>query len=196
MSDSPWASPVVLVTKKDGSMCFCVDYRRLNVCTVKDVYPLPHIDDSLWLLGSQQWFSKMDLASGYGQVAMSPDVSRKAVFVTHEGLFQFRVMPFGLCNGNIREAHGPGPVRYVWCILISFGTNAPEAMARLSEVLEHLSSFVLQLKAKKYTFMQTKVVFRAYCGPTVWPVTQRYYRQSGHDIHRTRLNRCANSLVS
>ena len=97
-SDSPWASPVVLVTKKDGSTCFCVDYRRLNALTTKDAYPLPRIDDSLRLLGNQQWFSTMDLANGYWQVAMSPEAKRKAAFVTNEGLFQFRVMPFGLCN--------------------------------------------------------------------------------------------------
>ena len=88
-SDSPWASPVVLVTKKDGSTRFCVDYRRLNSLTVKDAYPLPRIDDSLRLLGNQQWFSTMDLASGYWQVAMSPDAQKKAAFVTNEGLFQF-----------------------------------------------------------------------------------------------------------
>ena len=76
-SDSPWASPVVLVTKKDGSTRLCVDYRRLNSLTVKDAYPLPHIDDSLRLLGNQQWFSTMDLASGYWQVAMSPEAKRK-----------------------------------------------------------------------------------------------------------------------
>ena len=94
-SDSPWASPVVLVTKKDGSTCFYVDYRRLNSLTIKDAYPLPLIDDSLRLLGNQQWFSTMDLASGYWQVPMSPDA---AAFVPNEGLFQFCVMPFGLCN--------------------------------------------------------------------------------------------------
>ena len=76
-SDSPWASPVVLVTKKDGSTRFCVDYRRLNSMTVKDAYPLPRIDDSLRLLGNQQWFSTMDLASGYWQVAMSPEAKRR-----------------------------------------------------------------------------------------------------------------------
>ena len=74
--DSPWASPVVLVTKKNGSTRFCVDYRRLNSVTVKDVYPLPRIDSSLRLLGNQQWFSTIDLASGYWQVAMSPDAKR------------------------------------------------------------------------------------------------------------------------
>ena len=84
-SDSPWASPVVLVTKKDGSTRFCIDYRRLNALTTKDVYPLPRIDDSLRLLGNQQWFSTMDLASGYWQVAMSPEAKRKAAFVTNEG---------------------------------------------------------------------------------------------------------------
>ena len=78
-------------------MRFCVDYRRLNSLTVKDAYPLPRID-SLRLLGNQQWFSTMDLASGYWQVAMSADLKQKAAFVAHEGLFQFRVMPFGLCS--------------------------------------------------------------------------------------------------
>ena len=94
-SDSLWASPVVLVTTKDGSTRFFVDYRRLNSLTTKDAYPLPRIDDSLRLLGNQQWFSTMDLASGYWQVAMSPQAKQKAAFVTNEGLFQFPVMPFG-----------------------------------------------------------------------------------------------------
>ena len=88
--------------KKDGSTRFCVDYHRLNTLTVKDAYPLPRIDDSI------------DLASGYWQVAMSADAKRKAAFVTHEGLYQFRVMPFGLCNAPATfERHivgraGPG----------------------------------------------------------------------------------------
>ena len=84
-SDSPWASPVLLVMKKDGSTRFCVDYRRLNSLTVKDAYPLPRIDDSLRLLGNQQWFSTMDLASGYWQVAMSPEARNQLSVITDMG---------------------------------------------------------------------------------------------------------------
>ena len=80
---------------QDGSTRSCVDYRWLNFLTVKDAYPLPRIDDSLRLLGNQQWFSTMDLVSGYWQVAMSAEAKRKAAFVAHKGLYQFQVMPFG-----------------------------------------------------------------------------------------------------
>ena len=138
-SNSPWASPVVLVTKKDGSTRFSVDYRRLNLLTIKFAYPLPRIDDSLRL-----WFSTMDLASGYRQVAMSMDAKRKAAFVTHEGLFQFRVMPFGLCNAPATFEHLMDRVlcgmRWSRCLVylddvISFGASISEALARLEEVL-------------------------------------------------------------
>ena len=92
-SDSPWSAPVILVTKKDGGTRLCVDYRHLNIVTVKDAYPLPRIDDTLDMLAGKQWFSTLDLASGYWQV--SQDAQVKTAFATHSGLFQFRVMPFG-----------------------------------------------------------------------------------------------------
>ena len=76
-SDSPWSSPVVLVTKKDGGTRFCVDYRKINDATVKDAYPLPIIDDTLDMLAGKQWFSTLDLASGYWQVSLSREARAK-----------------------------------------------------------------------------------------------------------------------
>lgn len=96
-SISPWASPIVLVKKKDNSYRFCVDYRRLNASTVKDAYPLPRIDESLEQLSGYSWFSTLDMFSGYWQVELDPADKTKTAFATRRGLFQFRVMPFGLC---------------------------------------------------------------------------------------------------
>ena len=97
-SSSPWASPIVLVAKKDGSTRFCVDYRKLNAITKLDVFPLPRIDESLDLLSGTEYFSSLDLASGYWQVGMEPAAREKTAFTTHSGLYEFQVMPFGLCN--------------------------------------------------------------------------------------------------
>ena len=94
-SASPWASPVVLVQKKDGTMRFCIDYRQLNAVTRKDAYPLPRIDETLEALGGLKWFSTLDLLSGYWQVEMSKQDRLKTAFSTR---VEFKVMPFGLCN--------------------------------------------------------------------------------------------------
>ncbi|KMQ84394.1 krab-a domain-containing protein, partial [Lasius niger] len=97
-SRSPWVSPVVLVKKKDGSFRFCVDYRKLNSVTVKDSYPLPRIEDILDQLSGNSWFSTLDLKSGYWQVKLSSKDKEKTAFSVGNGLWQFNVMPFGLCN--------------------------------------------------------------------------------------------------
>ena len=87
-----------MVRKKDGSYRFCIDYRCLNVATVTDSYPLPHIDDSLDALGRSSFFTTLDLTSGYWQVEMDPDDRDKTAFAARNGLFEFIVMPFGLTN--------------------------------------------------------------------------------------------------
>lgn len=97
-SVSPWASPVVLVPKSDGSSRFCVDFRKVNKITKKDSYPLPLISESLDTLGGAKFFLSLDLVSGYWQVEMDPASREKTAFVTHAGLYEYTTMPFGLCN--------------------------------------------------------------------------------------------------
>ena len=97
-SYSPWASPVVLVRKKDGEIRFCVDYRKVNDVTEKDVYPLPRIDDVLDQLNGARYFVKLDLYKWYWQVPVREEHVPKTAFSTPDGHYQFRRMPFGLCN--------------------------------------------------------------------------------------------------
>ena len=167
-SDSPWSSPVVLVTKKDGGTRFCVDYRQLNDATIKDAYPLPRIDDTLDMLAGKQWFSTLDLASGYWQVSLSKDARAKTAFATHSGLFQFRVMPFGLCNAPAtferlmdRVLQG---LRWNRCLvylddIISFGGTFSAALSNLTLIFERLCSYGLQLKSSKCHLFRASVPF-------------------------------------
>ena len=147
-SVSAWSAPTVLVTKKDGTTRFCVDYRRLNNNTKKDAFPLPRIDDSLNSLSGQAWFSTLDLASGYWQVRLSEDAKPKTAFATHSGLFQFNVMPFGLCNAPatferlmsqvMRGLHWKRCLVYIDDILV-FGPDFECALQSLELVLNKVA---------------------------------------------------------
>lgn len=97
-STSSWSSPVVMVKKKDGSHRFCVDYRALNSLTKADTFPLPRIDNLLDQIGDPRYFSTLNLASGFRQIRLSPSSAEKTAFAVPQGLFEFRVTPFGLTN--------------------------------------------------------------------------------------------------
>ena len=98
-SQSPWCNTAVLVRKKDGTLRFCVDFRRLNMWTKKDSYPLPRIQEVLESMAGATHFSTMDFKSGFWQVRMAPESQQYTAFtVGNLGLYEFTRMPFGLCN--------------------------------------------------------------------------------------------------
>jgi predicted aspartyl protease len=167
-SKSPWAAPIVLVRKKDGSVRFCIDYRRLNDVTLKDSYPLPRIDDSLDALRGSTWFSTADLASGYWQIGMDPRDAEKTAFATTCGLYQFKVMPFGLCNAPrifermmeylLAGLHWETCLIYLDDIIV-FADTFEQHIERLGNVLTKVQGGGLKISPKKCHFFQTKVHF-------------------------------------
>ena len=167
-SSSPWASPIVLVKKKDGSTRFCVDYRKLNSVTRKDAYPLPRIDDTLSTLAGAKWFSTLDLISGYWQVEVDPNDRSKTAFCTTEGLFQFKVMPFGLCNApatfqRLMDLVLAG-LQWSHCLVylddvIILGRSFVEHLHNLQAVFKRLREAGLKLKPSKCSLLQQEVQY-------------------------------------
>ena len=110
-SSSEWASPIVLVKKKDGTLRFCVDYRRLNSVSQSDTYPMPRIDELIDQLGQAKCITTLDLTRGYWQVPLAESAKAKTAFATPFGLFQFNVMPFGLQGAPATFHDGQGDSR-------------------------------------------------------------------------------------
>ncbi|UYV76724.1 K02A2.6-like, partial [Cordylochernes scorpioides] len=179
-TDSPWSSPVVLVEKKDGTWRLCVDYRRLNKITRKDVYPLPRIDDTLDSLRGASIFSTMDLKSGYWQIEVDEADREKTAFVTPDRLFEFRVMPFGLCNApatfeRIMDNLLRG-LEWTICLcylddIIEFSKTMDEHLQRLEMVLSCFSKAGLRLNSEKCSFgtSQMKVLGHLIDGCGIYP---------------------------
>ena len=168
-SNSPWASPVVMVRKKDGSLRFCVDFRQLNAATVKDAHPLPRIDDLLDALHGAKWFSTLDLKSGYWQVPIAEQDKEKTAFRTSSGqLFEFNQVPFGLCNAPatfsrlmdrvLAGLHWETCLFYLDDIIV-FSSTWEEHLARLREVFERLRHAKLKLGPTKCTFAAKEVSY-------------------------------------
>jgi len=158
----------VLVRKKDGTSRFCVDYRAVNLKTRKDAYPLPLISESLDALGNARWFSTFDLRAGYHQMAVHPRDRHKTAFVTRQGSFQFRVLPFGLCNSPASFARMMNLVmsglNFSICLIylddiIVFASDLETHLERLVQVLQRLRAENLKLKPSKCHLLQRKVLF-------------------------------------
>lgn len=167
-SHSPWASPIVLVKKKDGSFRFCIDYRKLNEVTRKDAHPLPRVDDLLDALHGSQMFSTLDLRSGYWQLSVDPNDREKTAFVTPDGLWEFLRLPFGVSGGPATFQRAIEIVlsglNFDTCLcyfddVIIPSNNLQQHCDRLASVLSRFRKHNLRVKASKCCFGADQVLF-------------------------------------
>ena len=167
-SISSWSSPVVVVEKKNGKLHLCVDYRKLNNVTKKDNYPLLRIDDMLETLSGSQWFSSLDLASGFWQVELDKASKEKTAFITKYGTFEFEIMPFGLCNAPSTFQRLMDRVLdgILWNFVIVYvddinigSKSFGEHLNHLKQVFERFRQNGLKLSPEKCFFFNTKLPF-------------------------------------
>jgi hypothetical protein len=168
-SSSPYGAAVLFVQKKDGSLRMCVDYRGLNKVNIKDRFPLPRIDDLIDKLHGATVFTSLDLRSGYHQIRVAEADVQKTAFVTHKGLYEYRVMPFGMCNApssfqrqmNKMLAHLPCVAVYMDDILV-FSKTEKEHHQHLRTVLSILKENHFYAKLSKCSFFQKETKFLGY----------------------------------
>ena len=165
-SKSPWAAPVVLAPKKDGSIRFCVDYRKLNSMTARDAYPIPRIDDTLDALQEAKYISTLDLRSGYWQVEMNKESREKTAFISHKGLYEFNVMPYGLMNApatfqRLMDIVLAG-LKWQCCLVyiddvVIYSPTFEQHLVDLEKVFQALREANLTLKATKCCFCRKEM---------------------------------------
>lgn len=167
-SVSEYASPLVLVWKKDGSLRICTDFRWLNARTLKDAHPLPHQSDCLAALGGNTYFSTMDLTSGFYNIPMAEEDKKYTAFTTPMGLFEYNRMPQGLCNSPasfmrmMLSIFGDLNFSSLLCYLddlLVFARTEEEALERLETVFQRLRIHNLKLSPKKCHLMRSSVKF-------------------------------------
>ena len=167
-SNSPWASPLCLVRKKDGSVRPCVDYRRLNKVTKPDAFPVPKVDECIDAISGSTIFSTVDLTCGYFQVPVREQDIPKTAFVSRHGLYEFTSTPFGMINSGatfqrVMELAMKG-LNWQICIIyiddcIIFSSTFDEHIKRLWLVFQRFREANLKLKPKKCELLKSEVTF-------------------------------------
>ena len=167
-STSPWSAPIVTVRKPDQSLRLCVDYRKLNAITIKEAYPIPRVGTAIDQMSSATVFSTLDLTSGYWQVELDQAARQRAAFVTPFGLYEWRSMPFGLCNAPatfqrlMNEVLGDlqGSICMVYLDdFVIYSRSVGEHFRHLRTVLQRLRQAGLKIKPQKCRLFADSVTF-------------------------------------
>ena len=171
-SNSPWCNAVVLVRKKDGLLCFCIDFRKLNSLTVKDSHPLPRICKTLESLTGAAHFSTFDMNSGFWQVPMAKESKQYIAFTLGSmGLYECESMPFGLCNApptfQRLMQNCLGELNLTYCLIylddvIVFSDTPDEHLWRMCVVFDHLRKHGLKLKPSKCEVFKSEINYLAH----------------------------------
>lgn len=163
-SSSPFSSPIVVVRKKNGKVRLCIGYRKLNLQAVKDAYTLPNLEETFTTLTGSQWFSVLDLKSGYYQIEVEESDKPKTAFVCPIGFWEFNLMPQGITNALstfhslMEKCMGDMNIKEVLVFLddiIIFSKTIEEHEDRLMRVLQCLKEYRLKISPEKCKCFQT-----------------------------------------